>query len=410
MCNYIFFTQVFDDDEEETLVDYIIKCSNHYYGLSITELRILAYEFVTKIDPDNNRKYPKSWDDNGIAGYAWYYAFMERHTKLALRTPEQTSLNRVKSFCKENVDAFYRNLKDVIFPKPYPPERIYNMDETGFSTVPSKVGKVISLKGQKRVGKIASAERGSMITMALAVNAFGNSIPPMFLFPSKNMQKHYMDGATPGAISKANESGWMCQDDFVIFMKHYISFSNSSKENPTLLLLDNHGSHLSVEALDLAAENGVTLPSFPPHCSHRMQPLDVSVYGPLKIYYRSECDSFLSQNMGEGLHIRQIAGLVAKALTKALLPSNIINGFRATGIYPFNSTTFGESDFIEATISGDTEKASEVEALYGDEEQRRIVVSSDDVDVALTEEVSTTEPSIPSSVEVSNVSRSESLS
>ncbi|XP_031632567.1 uncharacterized protein LOC116346566 [Contarinia nasturtii] len=38
-----------------------------------------------------------------MAGKTWYYGFMLRHPSLSLRTPEQTSINRVRSFCKENV-------------------------------------------------------------------------------------------------------------------------------------------------------------------------------------------------------------------------------------------------------------------------------------------------------------------
>jgi|SRR6218665_2792339 len=30
--------------------------------------------------------------------------------------------------------------------------------------------------------------------------------------------------------------------------------------------------------------------SFPPHCTHRIQPLDLTFFGLLKRYYRSECD------------------------------------------------------------------------------------------------------------------------
>jgi hypothetical protein len=55
-----------------------------------------------------------------------------------------------------------------------------------------------------------------------------------------------------------------------------------SKEWPAFLLLDNHDSHLSIEALDFYKQNGVTVFSFPPHCSHKLQPLNVSVYGSLK--------------------------------------------------------------------------------------------------------------------------------
>lgn len=112
------------------------------------------------------------------------------------------------------------------------------MDETGFSTVPSKIGKVISLKEMRRVRFMASAERGTMITMALAVNAGGGFIPPFYLFPKKNMQAVYLENASPGAAGVANESGWMKQDEFVKFMDHFIKYSHTWTENPTLLLLD----------------------------------------------------------------------------------------------------------------------------------------------------------------------------
>lgn len=245
-----------------------------YYGLSIIELRQLAYQFACKIKVDC----PQNWQENQMAGQNWYYSFMQRHRNLSLRTPEQTSVNRIKSFCRENVAAFFRNLQNVLIETPFDPASIYNMDETGFSTVSSKVGLVIALKGTKHVGKVVSQERGTMITMALAVSAVGSMIPPFFLFPRKKMQSCFMDNAPVCSTGFANESGWMQQNEFVKFMQHFIKYSHSSKEAPTLLLLDNHASHLSVEAIDMAVENGVTLLSFPPHCSHRMQPLDVSVY------------------------------------------------------------------------------------------------------------------------------------
>lgn len=71
------------------------------------------------------------------------------------------------------------------------------MDETGFSTVPTKVGKVISQKCVKRVGTMTSQERGTLVKTALAVNALGNSIPPFFLFPRKNMQTIFLENASP---------------------------------------------------------------------------------------------------------------------------------------------------------------------------------------------------------------------
>ena len=138
----------------------MVKCAQHYYGLSITELKELAYQFALKIDAE----YPRSWDEYKMAGKQWYYGFMLRHKKLSLRMPEKTSLNRSKAFCRENVDHFFRNLDSVLAVQPFTASSIWNMDETGFSTVPTRMGKIVSPKGMKRVGQITSAERGSMIT------------------------------------------------------------------------------------------------------------------------------------------------------------------------------------------------------------------------------------------------------
>lgn len=199
-----------------------------------------------------------------MATKTWYYGFMSRHKEFSLHTPEQTSLNRVKAFCRENVDNFFKNLDKVVHQ--FGESSIWNMDETGFSTVPSKMGKVISLKGMKRVGKMASAERGSMITLAFAVSASGNQIPPFYLFPRKNVNTLDREYVTNETVTIANESGWMTQKEFLSWMQHFIEYTGASKERPQLLLLDNHNSNLSVQTIDLAVNSGVTMLTFPPHC------------------------------------------------------------------------------------------------------------------------------------------------
>lgn len=61
----------------------------------------------------------------------------------------------------------------------------------------------------------------------------------------------------------------MTQETVVKVMQHFIKHSYSSKDNPSLLICDNHKSHLSIEVLDLAKDSGVTILTLPPHSSHR---------------------------------------------------------------------------------------------------------------------------------------------
>jgi hypothetical protein len=59
--------------------------------------------------------------------------------------------------------------------------------------------------------------------MALAVSASGNSIPPFLMFPRKNYRGYFTANLPEGSAGSANKSGWMTEDDFLLFMEHFIN-------------------------------------------------------------------------------------------------------------------------------------------------------------------------------------------
>lgn len=65
-------------------------------------------------------------------------------------------------------------------------------------------------------------------------------------------------------------------------MEHFVTHSQFSKKNPVILVNDNYESHLPVDAMDNAKDHGVYLITLPPLTSNRTQPLDLSVFGPMK--------------------------------------------------------------------------------------------------------------------------------
>jgi hypothetical protein len=65
-------------------------------------------------------------------------------------------------------------------------------------------------------------------------------------------------------------------------------------EGPKLLFLDGHNSHISLEVIECAIANQISIICFPPHTSHILQPLDKGVYGPAKTAWRLIlCNFFL---------------------------------------------------------------------------------------------------------------------
>lgn len=69
---------------------------------------------------------------------------MMSHKEFLLRRPKHTSLNLVRAFCRENVEAFFRNLDAVIHA--FGESEIWNINETAFPMVLATIGQSYQLE------------------------------------------------------------------------------------------------------------------------------------------------------------------------------------------------------------------------------------------------------------------------
>lgn len=340
-------SQIFTAEEEEKLAKYMMVSSKLNYGLTKLQARKLAYDYALAI---KKTKTPDNWIQNKVASKDWIRGFLNRKSHLSIRTPEATSLSRATSFNKTNVGDFFENLRTVYERYKLGPEAIYNIDETGLTTV-QRTQRVIAPKGTKQVGQATSAERGSLVTVCCGINAIGNSIPPYFIFPRVNFKPYMLHDAPIGSNGSTHPSGWMTSPNFIKYMHHFAKHAKPTPDTPVFLLLDNHESHISVEVLDFCKEIGIILMTFPPHCSHKLQPLDLTVYGPLKNYYNKALTDWMVSNPGRTVTIYDIPKLAALAIPQAFKQKNIQKGFEISGIWPFNSNIFSDEDFLCSSVT-----------------------------------------------------------
>lgn len=327
---------------EERLAKNINVMNKWGFGLSKSEVLDIVQQFVTE------NKIKTSFKDNRPSN-DWWINFASRWN-ISLKKPERLEGSRARQAGDPFVFRdFYDKLTGIIksLGLEDKPEAIFNCDETGFNLDPGPT-KVASSKGQ--AAKRVTGGSGRDYTTVLAcVSADGGKMPPMILHKGKRMWDTMIgNNAYPDTSYFISESGWMTEEVFTSWFKKV--FLKNVKMFPCVLIYDGHLSHIGVNLVEEAVAANVTIMKLPPHTSHLLQPLDVSVFRGVK----SRWDAFLTEwsrhNYGVRLDKSTFANLLGKTW-HTILPETIRAGFKKTGIYdhtlqfPVNPTAISDDNY-----------------------------------------------------------------
>lgn len=352
---------VFNEEQENTLTDRILLLSKIFHGLTINQLRKIAFQFAESLKLSHNFN-----RETKMAGKDWIKSFLKRNPRISVRKPEAISIQRITGFNKTEVSKFFNNLEEVMTKTSFPPQDIYNIDETGITTV-QETEKILATKGQKRVGSVTSWERGKTITVICCMSAVGTFVPPMFIYPRKRHSPQLEKGGPLGAVYENSKNGWTNDELFIKWLQHFVKTAKPSEEKPVLLILDNHYSHVTLDSYNFCREHFITMVSIPPHTSHRLQPLDVVFYGPLKKAYNRECDVYIKSHNLQKITPYEVAGLFNKAYMRVASVEKGVSGFASTGIFPLNPHKFKDEDFMNASDAPCVEEFSATTELEENE-------------------------------------------
>ena len=88
-----------------------------------------------------------------------------------------------------------------------------------------------------------------------------------------------------------------------------------------------------------------------PHTSHKLQPFDRTVLGSYKTNYKTCANEWMMLLLGQPKTLYDIAEVIGNTFYKAFTPSNIIKGFKETGIYPVNENVFEDDEFLTSYVT-----------------------------------------------------------
>lgn len=93
--------------------------------------------------------------------------------------------------------------------------------------------------------------------------------------------------------------------------------------------------HESLEVLTFCHENNIILCRLPSHTSHKLQPCDVGIFGPLKTAYREQVEQ-LFRGGANTVGKQHFTLLYDRARNAAFTPENIKSAWRKAGLFPFD--------------------------------------------------------------------------
>jgi len=195
----------------------------------------------------------------------------------------------------------------------FPPERIFNMDETGifYRVLPNSlyISKSDANRNMRGVSRMHSKDR---VTLVLAVNATGTCRIPILMIGKAAHPRCKVDKVKYNAVVYASQSNaWMdasiCQHWFdKVFLPSVKKFTTE----PVVLLWDNLASHKV--SMDPATAAQVSIVPLPKNATSVYQPLDQGIIHTLKRAYRRTMVGRIIANLDSIHELRQVgAGMTA---------------------------------------------------------------------------------------------------
>ena len=183
------------------------------------------------------------------------------------------------------------------------PEHMYNMDEKGFLI--SIIGKLKRIFSRRRyeAGELKSSRQDGnreWITLLACVCADGTALTPSLIYQaaSSNIQDTWLqdfDAEQHQAFFASSPNGWTSNELGLAWLKGVFDCETKVKARRQwrLLILDGHGSHVTMKFIDFCDKNKILLMIYPPHSTHTLQLLDVVLFSPLAGAYLRALSAYL---------------------------------------------------------------------------------------------------------------------
>jgi hypothetical protein len=282
----------------------------------------------------------------------WLNLLCER-LGISIRSPQQIEAERAQHCTTRKVNHFFERFIGILDRSPY---LLINCDETHISS--HKRFRVLSPAAQVPLKR--ARKKLPHFSAMCTVSGSGRRFRPTLLLPRVISLPEELRPFEEQAFFISTRNGWMTQRSFLIFV-HFLLFELAQyrRELPIeltnqrfLMIVDGHSSRYTFEAINLLFAHDVDVLVLPSHCTHVLQPFDVSIASPLKTKLATFCQQLgltisleesgeLNYTLAEPEWLadkrRTLFQAFLWAWDEAACQRNIASGFRSSGISPLDA-------------------------------------------------------------------------
>ncbi|KAL8330733.1 hypothetical protein RB593_001619 [Gaeumannomyces tritici] len=216
------------------------------------------------------------------------------------------------------------------------PENSWNSDEIGFR-VGVFQGSLVWCYTDIEAWYQSDPDHRNLVTIMETCSAAGATIPPFIIMAGIYIsEKHVRNSLDPGTTLTTSENGWT--DDLIAldWLDHFLQHAKpASPDEYRLLLIDNHGSHLTLPFWEKCQAEKIVIFPLPPHTTHKLQPLDVGIFSTFKAAHQRDLARQIEQGAVDYDRPEFFDGL-HNMRRRAFKVSTIKSAWLKCGLLPFN--------------------------------------------------------------------------
>jgi hypothetical protein len=269
-------------------------------------------------------------------GKNWTEGFLSRNTAVATLIGRKIERARTSGATETVIREFFELYNRLRVRYNITTENTWNMDEQGLGLGLCMNSVVFGTAG-KRKAYVTTPETREWVSTIEAISAFGRKLQAAIIFKGQALQSTWFPPNTPDFLYATSENGWTSNDICLEWLrKIYIPQTQPALGEYRLLIMDGHGSHITIDFMYECYINRIICLYIPAHTSHVLQPLDLACFSSVKTRYRSQIQELASLDDAAPVKKSRFMTCYSQAREKGLSKHNIRTGWRVTGIIPYN--------------------------------------------------------------------------